>query len=370
MKILFINLERRNAFHRDAIDRAISDVMLANDFVGGRFVEEFEWEFSEYCETRHAVGVASGTSALWLTLKALGIGPGDEVVTVPNSFFATASAIALTGATPVFVDVEPDTHTMDPSKLEGAITRRTKAVIPVHLFGQAARMSEICSIAKQSGLFVVEDACQAHGALYSGRRVGSLGHAACFSFYPTKNLGAIGDAGAVVTDDEELASRVRALRDHGQVEKNEHREVGFNSRMSSIQAAVLSEKLRYLDVENQKRRKVAAEYNRMLAHVPGIQLPVEREEAVHVYHLYVVAVNDRDAVSATMAQAEVGCAVHYPRPIHLQPAFQQLGHGPGSYPVAEGLAKRILSLPMQPELTAPEIAHVAGSLASAVALPA
>jgi dTDP-4-amino-4,6-dideoxygalactose transaminase len=329
---------------------AFRQVTESSAFAGGPFVADFETEFATFCRTRYALGVGSGTDALWLSLVALGLRPGDEVITVPNSFMATAEAISLCGARPVFVDVDEQTYTMDPAQLEAAITLRTQAIIPVHIFGQMADMDRILAIARRHGTPVVEDACQAHGAEYKARKAGSLGVAGCFSFYPGKNLGAFGEAGAVTTDEPELWSRIQMLRDHGQAAKHLHSTIGWNARMDGIQAAVLSLKLRRLSSANAARRACASLYDELLADEPRVIKPIEGSHNLHVYHIYAVRVKDRDGVLQRMTARGVNCAVHYPVPIHLQKAYSFLGLGRGSFPVAEQCAREFLSLPMYPEL--------------------
>ncbi|HWW01971.1 MAG TPA: DegT/DnrJ/EryC1/StrS family aminotransferase [Candidatus Acidoferrum sp.] len=341
---------------------AFREVTEASAFSGGPYVSQFETEFAAFCEAQYALGVGSGTDALWLSLLALGVGPGDEVITVPNSFMATAEAISLCGARPVFVDVDERTYTMDPGKLEAAITMRTQAILPVHLFGQMADMDGILAIARRGGTPVIEDACQAHGAEYKGRKAGSLGVAGCFSFYPGKNLGAFGEAGAVVTDELEVRSRIQMLRDHGQAAKYIHAAIGWNARMDGIQAAVLSLKLRRLDAANAARREHAKLYNQLLEDEPRVIRPAAAPHCRHVYHVYAVRVPDRDAVLQRMAAQGVNCGIHYPVPIHLQRAYEFLGLRPGSFPVAERCAQELLSLPMYPELTEAQIERVVETL--------
>ncbi len=341
---------------------AFRQVTETSAFAGGPFVARFETEFAAFCQTRHALGVGSGTDALWLSLLALGVGPGDEVITVPNSFMATAEAISLCGARPVFVDIDEETYTMDPDQLEDAITLRTQAIIPVHIFGQMADMDSIMSVARRHGTPVVEDACQAHGAQYKGRRAGSIGVAGCFSFYPGKNLGAFGEAGAVTTDEPELRTKIQVLRDHGQAAKYLHSTIGWNARMDGIQAAVLSLKLRRLAAANEARREHARMYDELLADEPRIIRPVVAPGRVHAYHIYAVRVNDRDGVLQRMAARGVNCAIHYPVPIHLQKAYSFLGCGQGSFPVAEQCAREFLSLPMYPELRPEQIRFVVENL--------
>jgi dTDP-4-amino-4,6-dideoxygalactose transaminase len=350
----------------EEIGGAIREVIASSAFAGGPFVTRFEEDFAAYCDSKHAIGVGSGTEALWLVLLALGVGPGDEVITVPNSFMATAEAITYCGAKPVFVDVDERTYTMNPSGLEEAVTTRTKAIIPVHLFGQPADMDPILDFARSRSLSVIEDAAQAHGAFYKGRKVGTLGDAACFSFYPGKNLGAFGEAGAVVTGSDELNDKVRILRDHGQIRKYHHTMIGWNGRMDGIQGAVLQIKLRHLEKGNQLRRSYAAEYNDALGGIEEIIIPFCPSNVRSVYHIYAIRVPNRDQVMDSLAQEGIGSGVHYPVPIHLQEAYRSLGHGPGSFPVAEKCAAEFVSLPMFPELTSQQLAYVAQGVLQAV----
>jgi dTDP-4-amino-4,6-dideoxygalactose transaminase len=355
MKVPFLDLKAHHAPHRAEFSRAIEEVIDRGAFAGGSFVGKFEEEFASYCQSKHAIGVGSGTEALWLPLLALGIGPGDEVITVPNSFFATAEAISHTGATPVFVDIDEERHTMDPVGLEAAVTERTKAIIPVHLYGQTADMDPILEFARERGLYVIEDAAQAHGAEYKGRRAGSLGDAGCFSFYPGKNLGAFGEAGAITTSDPELHAKMCQLRDHGQSEKYHHTLIGWNCRMDGIQAAVLSLKLARLEQSTELRRARAADYDRLLASIDGVKAPRESPDARHVYHVYAVRVRDRERIMQHLGDREIGCGIHYPVPIHLQPAYAGLGYGKGAFPVSERCAPELLSLPMFPELGSEQV---------------
>jgi dTDP-4-amino-4,6-dideoxygalactose transaminase len=362
MQVPFLDLKAQHKALGGQIGEAVRDVMNSSAFAGGAFVETFEREFASFCHCRHAVGVGSGTEALWLVLLGMGIGRGDEVITVPNTFIATAEAIVFCGATPVFVDVDEDTYTMSPAALERAITPRTKAIIPVHLFGQMADMDPLLEVAQAHGLRVIEDAAQAHGAEYKGARAGGIGCAGCFSFYPSKNLGACGEAGAVVTDDGELAQRIRLLRDHGQATKYVHSVVGWNARMDGLQAAILSVKLKGLAAANEARRAHARAYGEALEDLCDVQLPYERGDGKHVYHLYALRVKDRDAILNALARRGVGCGIHYPVPLHLQEAFSDLGLEKGRFPVAERCAGEFLSLPMFPELTGAQIDYVAESL--------
>lgn len=341
---------------------AIRHVMNRGTFILGSEVSNFETEFAAYCQVRHAVGLDSGTSALELALRAFGVGPGDEVITAANTFVATAFAIHYTGARPVLAEIDPETYTLDPDALARAITPRTKAVIPVHLYGQPADMAPILEIARRHNLIVIEDACQAHGAEYRNRRVGSLGHAAAFSFYPSKNLGAFGDGGMVVTDNLDVAKRLRGLRDFGQVEKFRHAFVGYNCRLDELQAAVLRLKLKRLDGWNRQRQYVAAWYADALRGLDMV-MPRTAAYATHVFHLYVVRVQRRDKLRAHLQGKGIHTGIHYPTPIHLQEAFADRGYRSGDFPVTEAFAGMILSLPMFPELTEEQVRRVAGAIA-------
>jgi len=362
VQVPFLDLRVQHEPLMGELLEAFRQVTDTSAFAGGPFVARFETEFAAFCQTRHALGVGSGTDALWLSLLALGVGPGDEVITVPNSFMATAEAISLCGARPVFVDIDEKTYTMDPAQVEAATTLRTQAIIPVHIFGQMADMDAILAIARRYGTPVVEDACQAHGAEYKGRKAGSMGVAGCFSFYPGKNLGAFGEAGAVTTDDPELRAKIQVLRDHGQAAKYLHSTIGWNARMDGIQAAVLSVKLRRLAAANAARRANAELYDQFLADEPRVIRPILGEHNLHVFHIYAVRVQDRDGVLQRMAARGVNCAIHYPVPIHLQKAYSFLRLGPGSFPVAERCAQEFLSLPMYPELRSEQIKFVVDAL--------
>lgn len=361
----FIDLSAHHSPIRAELDAAIAEVIDSGAFAGGPFVEKFETEFAAYCGCKHAIGVGSGTEALWLSLLACGIGRGDEVITVPNTFMATAEAISYCGARPVFVDVDDNTYTMDPAGLEAALTPRTRAIIPVHLFGQPADLDPMLDFAAAKGLIVIEDAAQAHGARYKGRRVGGLGRAGCFSFYPGKNLGALGEAGAVVTNDENLYDRIRTLRDHGQIHKYHHSEIGWNCRMDGIQAAVLSIKLKNLDHGNELRRKHAAIYDQAFVGIGDVTTPIVPDYAEHVYHIYAVRVQEREHAAWLLGKKGIQFGIHYPVPIHRQKAYQFLGYGIGSFPVAETLAHQLISLPMFPELTRSKIDMVVYALQEA-----
>ncbi len=359
MKVPFLDLKAHHAPMLEKFERAIRDVVESSAFAGGPFVEKFEGEFAAFCNTPFSVGVGNGTDALWLALLALGVGAGDEVITVPNSFMATAEAITYCQARPVFVDVDEETFTMNPALLKKALTPRTKAIIPVHLFGQPADMDPILEFARAHNLFVIEDAAQAHGAEYKGQRAGSMGDVGCFSFYPGKNLGAFGEAGGVVTSNPDLYEKIKVLRDHGQAKKYHHTMVGWNCRMDGIQAAVLSIKLRHLEAGNLLRRRHASDYSRALEGNGEIVTPSEAEYVRHVYHVYAVRVRDRDDLRRRLEEKGIGCAVHYPIPIHLQEAYRSLGYAAGSFPIAETLSNEFLSLPMFPELTKEQVDYVA-----------
>jgi dTDP-4-amino-4,6-dideoxygalactose transaminase len=368
VQVPFLDLSAHHAPLRSEIDAAIGEVIDCGAFAGGPFVDEFEEHFAAFCGCQHCIGVGSGTDALWLTLLACGVGPGDEVITVPNTFMATAEAITYCGAKPVFVDVDALTYTMDPTLIEEAITSRTKAVIPVHLFGQPAEMDPILEIARSRGLLVIEDAAQAHGAEYKGKRVGSLGDAGCFSFYPGKNLGALGEAGAVVTNDSKLQQKIRILRDHGQSHKYHHSMIGWNARMDGIQAAVLAVKLRHLDKGNELRRSHAAKYDEALEEIEELITPFVADYAHHVFHIYAVRVPRRDEIIESLAEIGVACGIHYPVPIHLQTAYLGLGYETGTFPVAERAARQFVSLPMFPELSLGQIEIVTTALKEAVSI--
>jgi len=350
MKVPFLDLKAQYNSLKDEISVAFQEVMDNTAFAGGKFVAQFEGEFASYCQTDFAIAVNSGTSALWLALLALGIDEGDEVITVPSTFIATAEAISFCGAKPVFVDIDEKLYNMNPELIEAAINERTKAIIPVHLFGQPADMDPILTIAKKYRLYVIEDACQAHGAEYKGKRAGSMGDAGCFSFYPGKNLGAYGEGGAVITNKIEIDEKIRMLRDHGQSKKYYHAMIGWNARMDGFQGAILNVKLKRLAVWNEARRNNAMLYNKLLNDVEGVVIPREADYAKHVYHVYAIRMQNRDELMKFLAEKEISTGIHYPIPVHLQEAYQFLGLGEGSFPVAEKCAKEFVSLPMFPEL--------------------
>jgi dTDP-4-amino-4,6-dideoxygalactose transaminase len=359
--IPFGDLRLQYATIKAELDQAIQSVLDEGWFILGKQVSAFESEFADYCGAAFAVGVGNGTDALQLALMACRVGPGDEVITSPLSATFTALAISATGAIPNFADIEMSTYNIDPHKLEEAIGPRTKAIMPVHLYGQPADMDAILAIARKHNLTVIEDAAQAHGALYKGRRVGTLGHVGCFSFYPSKNLGAFGDGGMVVTNDPEVAERLRVLRNGGQKTRYDHRLLGVNSRLDELQAAILRVKLRYLESWNSQRRHIAALYTALLGD-SDVVAPTETSSVKHVYHLYVIRCRQRDALQKHLADRGVQTAVHYPTPIHLQGAYGWLCLESGSFPVAERCAKEVLSLPIYAELTDTQVRQVAAHI--------
>ncbi len=362
MSIPLVDLVAQFRAIEPEVRRRLEGVFARGDYILGREVAEFERAYAAYCGTARAVGVASGLDALKLSLRAVNIGPGDEVITVANSFVATALAISAVGARPVLVDCEERTFCMDVAQIEAAITDRTRAILPVHLYGQPAEMDPILEIAGRHGLSVIEDAAQAHGARYRRRPCGSLGQIAAFSFYPGKNLGAYGDGGAVTTHDVELAERIATLRNYGSRVKYLHEELGENSRLDTVQAAVLNAKLPHLDHWNQARRLIAARYGELLKGVGDLVLPEVRPDVEHVWHLYVVRTRRRDGLLEHLRARGIGVLIHYPVPIHLQPAYRDRGWREGQFPVAERLAREVLSLPIYPELTETQIEAVVGSV--------
>lgn len=368
MKIPFVDLSAQYSSIKHEIDAAITAVIRDTAFIGGPYLKAFEKDFAAYCGTRYAVGVSSGTDALRLALLACGVEPGDEVITVPNTFIATTEAISMIGAKVRFVDVETASMNMDSDRLESIITPHTRAIIPVHLYGCPADMDRILQIARKRHIKIVGDAAQAHGAIYKRRGIGTLGDAVCFSFYPGKNLGAYGDAGAVVTDDPGIAKKVSMLRDHGRSKKYEHDIGGFNCRMDGIQAAILSVKLRHLDDWTEKRRKHADAYSRLLSNMPGVKTPKDVENVRAVYHLYVVRVNNRSELQKHLKEKEIETGIHYPIPLHRQPAYAYMKLPEGSFPIVEENARQILSLPMYPELTEQQIGFVGKEIQAAVGI--
>jgi dTDP-4-amino-4,6-dideoxygalactose transaminase len=359
MSVPLLDLQAQYLSLKDELDSAWAEVMGGAGFIGGPKVKELEAAIAEYCGTKHAIACGNGTDALFLILAALGIGKGDEVITTPITFFATAEAIAHVGATPVFVDIEPGTYNMDVSKIEAAITPRTKAIMPVHIFGQCVDMDALGEIAGRHGLLVVEDACQAIGATYKGRRAGSLAAAAAFSFFPSKNLGCAGDGGCVTTDSDELAGKVRKLAAHGTTKKYFHDTFGTNSRLDALQAAILLVKLPHLDEWNGQRRAAAAIYDELLAGVAGLELPAQRDYGDMVYHLYIVKSDRADAVLAALREAGIGTALYYPLALHEQEVFSKdPTYVKPSLPVAESCDGKTFALPCFPGITRTQIAEV------------
>jgi dTDP-4-amino-4,6-dideoxygalactose transaminase len=361
VKVPFLDLKAQYRSIKPEIDAAITRVLESTQFVLGDEVAAFEREFAAYSGAAQGIAVNSGTSALHLAMLAAGIGPGDEVITVPNTFVATVAAVGYTGARPVLVDIDPVRYTMDPARVEAAITPRTKALLPVHLYGQPVDMDPILEIAQRRGLVVIEDAAQAHAAKYKGRPVGSLGHLACFSFYPGKNLGAYGEGGIVVTSNEEYAKKIRMLRDWGQDRKYHHLLAGYNYRMEGMQGAILRVKLRHLEAWTEARRAHAARYRALLAGC-GVGIPTEASDARHVYHVYAVRTPQRDAVMKALGEQGIQTGIHYPIPVHLQPAYADPAYSRGSFPLAEKAADEVTSLPMFPELTEEQLQLVAAAL--------
>jgi dTDP-4-amino-4,6-dideoxygalactose transaminase len=357
-KIKFLDLNKEYEKIKTEIDQAIKRVLDSGWYILGKEVEQFEQEFSEYLGTKYGIGVNSGSDALFLAVKALGIGEGDEVITVSHTFISTVDAVARNGAKPVFVDVEPDTYCIDVSKIEQVITDKTRAILPVHLYGHPANMDPIMEIAEKHDLSVIEDACQAHGAEYKSKKAGSIGAVGCFSFYPVKNLGAYGDGGIVVTSDEELAEKLRMSRNYGQPQKYYHDFVGVNSRLDEIQAAILRVKLKYLDEWNERRRKIAKLYNERLESL-GVIIPAEKKYARHVYHLYVIRRKDRDKLQQYLQKKGIQTQIHYPIPVHKQKAYSESG-GDTSLAITEKVCNEVLSLPIHPWLKEEEIVKICG----------
>jgi len=358
----FFDLKAQYKSIKPEIDNAVLEVLESTQFVLGDKVAAFEQQFAAYCGARHGIAVNSGTSALHLALLAAGVGPGDEVITIPFTFVATVSAICYTGATPVFVDVEPRSMTMDASQLEAKITPRTKAILPVHLYGQMADMDAILEIGNRHGIPVIEDACQAHGAEYKGARAGSFGLSGCFSFYPGKNLGAYGEGGLVVTSDDAHAKKIRMLRDWGQEKRYHHVLKGFNYRMEGIQGAILGVKLRYLEGWTETRRARAREYDALLNGADGIKVPEQLPGRRHVYHIYAVRSSDREGLQQYLQAEGIQTGLHYPIPVHLQEAHADLGYKVGDFPQSEAAAREVLSLPMWPEMTSGQVGEVVATM--------
>lgn len=366
MNVPFVNFKDQYQAVKDEVRNGIENILEKGNFILGDEVKDFENNFAVYCDSTYGVGVNSGTDALHFALSALGVKPGDEVILPTHTFIATALCITYTGATPIFADIEEDTYNLDPAAFEKAITEKTKAVIPVHIYGQSADMDEINAIAKKHSIKVVEDAAQAHGAFYKDQRVGSLGDAACFSFYPTKNLGAFGDAGMVVTSSGDVHENLMMLRDYGRQGRYEHKIKGHNSRLDTIQAVGLGAKLKRLDEWNKMRQQAAEWYSQELGNVDGVILPKVKEDRTCVHHLYVVRVQNRDDVLKKMKEKGVGVLIHYPIPVHLQEAYKDAGFKKGDFPVAEKITDEILSLPMFPHITREQVEYVVKCLKESI----
>lgn len=362
MTVPFVDLKAQHDLLEQELNEAIQRVMTRSWFILGEELEAFEAEFATYCGVKHCVGVGSGTEALHLALLACGIGVGHEVITVSHSFIATALAVAWTGATPVFVDIDSDSYTIDPAQIAHAITPKTRAILPVHLYGQCADMDPILAVAAEHNLYVVEDAAQAHGALYKGNKAGSLGHLGCFSFYPAKNLGACGDAGAVVTRDLQLDRKLRSLRNYGQSSKYHHETMGFNSRLDELQAAILLTKLPHLDTWNDSRVNAGERYRSTLE--KRFCPPKMKVGCVPNYHLFVIQSDDRDGLQQHLRRHSIETLIHYPVPIHKQAVFSELPHRNCDLPITECLAQRVLSLPLFPTISEDQLAHVSACVNS------
>lgn len=366
MKVPFVDLAAQYRAIKPQVQTAVNAVLDRCDFILGNDVAAFEKEFAAWAGAPHMVSCANGTDAIVLALKACGIGPGDEVITTPYTWISTVLAVSLVGAKPIFADIDPATYNIDPAQIAKKITRRTKAILPVHLYGQSAAMDGIADIAKKHKLIIIEDAAQSHGSYWRGMRVGQTGVATCYSFYPGKNIGAYGDAGGVTTSDAKIARALRILRNMGQEVKHKHEVIGTNSRLDSLQAAVLRVKLKHLEEWTEARRKAAQRYHRMLKDVNSVVTPKEADGVRHVFHVYAVQVPRRDAVVKKLNADGVSAQVHYPTPVHLQPCYKSLGYKRGAFPVAERVCSRILSLPMYPEITEAQQAYVVEKLKEAL----
>lgn len=366
MKVPFIDFSEQYQVIKEEIDVGLRAVFEKGNFILGEEEKDFENDFARYCEAEYAIGVNSGTDALYLALAAVDAGPGDEVILPSFTFIATALCISYTGATPVFIDVEDRTCNLDPAKLEGLITGKTKAIIPVHLYGQSANMNEINAIAKKHNITVIEDACQAHGATYNKKKIGSVGNIACFSFYPTKSLGGFGDGGMIVTNDKGIYEKCVMLRDYGRLGRYEHKIKGYNSRLDTVQAVVLSAKLKHLDQWNQMRVKAAQKYYSKLEGVKGIKFIRCQEDRTHVFQTFAVRVKNRDQICQKMQEKGIGVLIHYPIPVHLQEAYSDAGYKKGDLPLSEQMADEVLSLPMFPHITDEQIDYVCSTLKSVI----
>lgn len=366
MNVPFIDFSEQYQSIKETIDVGLKSVFEKGNFILGQEEKDFEISFAQYCESQFGIGVNSGTDALYLALGALDVGVGDEVILPTFTFIATALCISYTGATPVFVDVEEETYNIDPEKLKEVITDKTKVIMPVHLYGQPANMDEILAIAKEKDIKVIEDAAQSHGAVYKGKKVGSLGDIACFSFYPTKSLGAFGDGGIVVTSSEDVSEKVKMLRDYGRVGRYDHKVKGFNSRLDTVQAVILSAKLAFLDEWNKMRQENAAHYCELLKDIDGVVTPLIKEDRTHVFQTFAVRVQNRDEVLEKMKEKGIGVLIHYPICVHMQEAYKDAGYNKGDFPIAEKLADEVLSLPMFPHMQKEQVEYVCESLKSIV----
>jgi dTDP-4-amino-4,6-dideoxygalactose transaminase len=371
VSIPFVDLGAQHKEIKKEMNKAISRVIGKSDFILGEDLALFEKEFALFCGAQHAVGVSSGTEALFLALLSAGIGPGDEVIVPAFTYIATALAVSYTGARPVFADIEETTYTIDVAKAEKEVSGKTKAIIPVHLYGQPARMQQVLALAKERGLAVIEDAAQAHGATIrkrdgSGMTVGGIGDIGCFSFYPSKNMGALGDGGMVTTSNGEFFKKLLMLRDYGRISKYEHVSIGYNSRLDTLQAAILREKLKKIKKWNAMRRKAAAHYNRLFKGVRGVVTPHEADDVTHVYHVYAIRVKRRDELVNAFKEEGIGAVVHYPIPLHLQKAYESLRYSKGDFPVSERVAGEIISLPMYPHITKTQIKAVVDTVKKSI----
>ncbi|MFA6378998.1 MAG: DegT/DnrJ/EryC1/StrS family aminotransferase [Candidatus Omnitrophota bacterium] len=362
MKVPFVDFLPQYQETKKEINLGLKSVFKKSNFILGQQVKDFENEFSQYSDARYGIGVNSGTDALHLALRALGVKEGDEVIVPAYTFIATALAVSYTGAKVVFADIEEDTFNLDPQGIRKAITPRTKAILPVHLYGQAANLNEILAIAKEKNIAVIEDCAQAHGALYQNKKVGSFGLAGCFSFYPTKGLGAFGDGGMIITRDEDFYKKVLMLRDYGRKDRYEHIIKGYNSRLDTLQAVVLSAKLKHFDRWNAMRQKAAQQYMKFLSQIKGVMTPLTRKDRTHVFQTFTIRVKNRDVVCQKMQDAGIGVLIHYPIPLHLQKAYEELGYKKGDFPVSEKVASEILSIPMFPHITNKQIEYVCKTL--------
>jgi dTDP-4-amino-4,6-dideoxygalactose transaminase len=362
MKVPFVDLLPQYKEIKKEINVGLKNVFEKANFILGQEVKDFENEFAQYCDAKYGIGVNSGTDALHLALRALGIKEGDEVIVPAFTFIATALAVSYTGAKPVFVDIEEDIYNIDPEKIKNAITPRTKAILPVHLYGQAANLKEILGVANAQNVPVIEDCAQAHGALYQNKKIGSFGTAGCFSFYPTKGLGAFGDGGMIVTSDESFYKKVLMLRDYGRKDRYEHIIKGYNSRLDTVQAVVLSAKLKRFDEWNKKRVEASQYYNKFLRKIKGVIAPVTRSDRTHVFQTFAIRTQRRDEVCQKLQASEIGALIHYPIPLHLQPAYAELGYKQGDFPVSEKVASEILSIPMFPHISKKQIGYVCTTL--------